>query len=118
MSIYFQVVCGKCSDYKAPLEYDGNKMSKVCKDCNSVLTGHIDSEEREGKKKGILEVSSGSCDLGSELHSIMYQLPHAVLSEKRTSYNLYIYIQLRKKIRRPRTVVVNSAAVRSVGNTL
>uniref|UniRef100_A0A8C1GLX8 FYVE, RhoGEF and PH domain containing 4a n=3 Tax=Cyprinus carpio TaxID=7962 RepID=A0A8C1GLX8_CYPCA len=61
------VVCGKCSDYKAPLEYDGNRINKVCKDCNSILTGHIDSEEREGKKKGILEVSSGSCDLGSEL---------------------------------------------------
>lgn len=89
---FIQVVCGKCSDYKAPLEYDGNRINKVCKDCNSILTGHIDSEEREGKKKGILEVSSGSCDLGSELHTIMYQWPHTVLSEKRTSHNLYIYI--------------------------
>ncbi|XP_016386310.1 FYVE, RhoGEF and PH domain-containing protein 4-like isoform X2 [Sinocyclocheilus rhinocerous] len=52
------VVCGKCSDYKAPLEYDGNRMNKVCKDCNSILTGHIDSEEREGKKKGILEIEA------------------------------------------------------------
>uniref|UniRef100_A0A9J8DBW7 FYVE, RhoGEF and PH domain containing 4a n=1 Tax=Cyprinus carpio carpio TaxID=630221 RepID=A0A9J8DBW7_CYPCA len=32
------VVCGKCSDYKAPLEYDGNRINKVCKDCNSILT--------------------------------------------------------------------------------
>lgn len=52
------VVCGKCSDYKAPLEYDGNKMNKVCKDCNSILSGHTDSEEREGKKKGILEIEA------------------------------------------------------------
>ncbi|XP_026143021.1 FYVE, RhoGEF and PH domain-containing protein 4-like isoform X2 [Carassius auratus] len=52
------VVCGKCSDYKAPLEYDGNKINKVCKDCNSILTGHTDSEEREGKKKGILEIEA------------------------------------------------------------
>uniref|UniRef100_A0A8C2IGI1 FYVE, RhoGEF and PH domain containing 4a n=1 Tax=Cyprinus carpio TaxID=7962 RepID=A0A8C2IGI1_CYPCA len=52
------VVCGKCSDYKAPLEYDGNRINKVCKDCNSILTGHIDSEEREGKKKGILEIEA------------------------------------------------------------
>ncbi|XP_058606713.1 FYVE, RhoGEF and PH domain-containing protein 4a isoform X2 [Onychostoma macrolepis] len=52
------VVCGKCSDYKAPLEYDGNRMNKVCKDCKSILTGHIDSEEREGKKKGILEIEA------------------------------------------------------------
>uniref|UniRef100_A0A672LNP4 FYVE, RhoGEF and PH domain-containing protein 4-like n=1 Tax=Sinocyclocheilus grahami TaxID=75366 RepID=A0A672LNP4_SINGR len=69
------VVCGKCSDYKAPLEYDGNRMNKVCKDCNSILTGNIDSEEREGKKKGILEVSSGSCDLGfgrkSDVHELL-----------------------------------------------
>uniref|UniRef100_A0A671SAN7 FYVE, RhoGEF and PH domain-containing protein 4-like n=1 Tax=Sinocyclocheilus anshuiensis TaxID=1608454 RepID=A0A671SAN7_9TELE len=57
------VVCWKCSDYKATLEYEGNKMNKVCKDCFCILTGHIDSEEREGKKKGILEVSSGSCEI-------------------------------------------------------
>lgn len=51
-----QVVCWKCSDNKAPLEYDGNKMNKVCRDCYSILKGHTDSEEKEGKKKGILEV--------------------------------------------------------------
>lgn len=56
---FIQVVCSKCSDYKAPLEYDGNKMNKVCKDCYCILKGHIESEEREGKKKGILEVSPG-----------------------------------------------------------
>ncbi|CAG5958514.1 unnamed protein product [Menidia menidia] len=33
------VVCYKCSDNKAPLEYDGNKMNKVCRDCFSILTG-------------------------------------------------------------------------------
>ncbi|XP_063052983.1 FYVE, RhoGEF and PH domain-containing protein 4a isoform X2 [Engraulis encrasicolus] len=48
------VVCWKCSEYKAPLEYDGNKMNKVCKDCFSILTGN--TEEKEGKKKGILEL--------------------------------------------------------------
>ncbi|XP_052387314.1 FYVE, RhoGEF and PH domain-containing protein 4 isoform X1 [Carassius gibelio] len=52
------VVCWKCSDYKATLEYDANKMSKVCKDCFCILTGHRDSEEREGKKKGILEIEA------------------------------------------------------------
>nr|XP_055029778.1 FYVE, RhoGEF and PH domain-containing protein 4a isoform X2 [Misgurnus anguillicaudatus] len=50
------VVCWKCSDYKAPLEYEGNKMNKVCKDCFCYLTGHTDGEEKEGKKKGILEL--------------------------------------------------------------
>lgn len=48
------MVCWKCSDYKAHLEYDGNKLNKVCKDCYHVLTGCTDSEEK--KKKGILEV--------------------------------------------------------------
>uniref|UniRef100_A0A3Q3VPX1 Uncharacterized protein n=1 Tax=Mola mola TaxID=94237 RepID=A0A3Q3VPX1_MOLML len=32
------VVCWKCSDNKVPLEYDGNKLNKVCKDCYSILT--------------------------------------------------------------------------------
>lgn len=57
MFFFSQVVCWKCSDNKAPLEYDGNKMNKVCRDCYSILKGHTDSEEKEGKKKGILEVS-------------------------------------------------------------
>uniref|UniRef100_A0A8C5SYX2 FYVE, RhoGEF and PH domain containing 4 n=1 Tax=Laticauda laticaudata TaxID=8630 RepID=A0A8C5SYX2_LATLA len=33
------VVCWKCSDYKAHLEYDGNKLNKVCKDCYHIITG-------------------------------------------------------------------------------
>ncbi|XP_029969873.1 FYVE, RhoGEF and PH domain-containing protein 4-like [Salarias fasciatus] len=33
------VVCWRCSDNKAALEYDGNKLNKVCRDCYSVLTG-------------------------------------------------------------------------------
>lgn len=51
----FQVVCWKCSDNKVPLEYDGNKINKVCKDCFSILKGE---GLTEGKKKGILEVRS------------------------------------------------------------
>ncbi|XP_046720288.1 FYVE, RhoGEF and PH domain-containing protein 4a isoform X2 [Silurus meridionalis] len=62
------VVCWKCSDNKAPLEYDGNKMNKVCRDCYSILKGHTDSEEKEGKKKGILEIEAAQFS-GS---SIMY----------------------------------------------
>nr|XP_014348103.1 PREDICTED: FYVE, RhoGEF and PH domain-containing protein 4 isoform X2 [Latimeria chalumnae] len=50
------VVCWKCSDYKASLEYDNNKANKVCRDCFSILTGSTDSEEK--KKKGILEIES------------------------------------------------------------
>ncbi|XP_026863318.2 FYVE, RhoGEF and PH domain-containing protein 4 isoform X1 [Electrophorus electricus] len=54
------VVCWKCSDYRTTLEYDGNRVSKVCKDCYSVLTGRAAREEgSEGKKRGILEVEAG-----------------------------------------------------------
>lgn len=48
------MVCWKCSDYKAQLEYDGGKLSKVCKDCYQIISGFTDSEEK--KRKGILEV--------------------------------------------------------------
>ncbi|XP_040893475.1 FYVE, RhoGEF and PH domain-containing protein 4a isoform X7 [Toxotes jaculatrix] len=49
------VVCWKCSDNKAALEYDSNKMNKVCRDCFSILTGE---RVTEGKKKGILEIEA------------------------------------------------------------
>uniref|UniRef100_A0A8C3A764 FYVE, RhoGEF and PH domain containing 4a n=1 Tax=Cyclopterus lumpus TaxID=8103 RepID=A0A8C3A764_CYCLU len=49
------VVCWKCSDNKVALEYDGNKMNKVCRDCLSILSGET---RAEGKKKGILEIEA------------------------------------------------------------
>uniref|UniRef100_A0A8C5FT39 FYVE, RhoGEF and PH domain containing 4a n=1 Tax=Gadus morhua TaxID=8049 RepID=A0A8C5FT39_GADMO len=33
------VVCWKCSDNKVALQYDNNKVNKVCRDCFSILTG-------------------------------------------------------------------------------
>ncbi|XP_055078214.1 FYVE, RhoGEF and PH domain-containing protein 4a isoform X2 [Periophthalmus magnuspinnatus] len=50
------VVCWKCSDNKVQLEYDGNKMNKVCYDCYRTLKGETVSEEN--KKKGILEIEA------------------------------------------------------------
>ncbi|XP_028813380.1 FYVE, RhoGEF and PH domain-containing protein 4-like isoform X1 [Denticeps clupeoides] len=52
------VVCWKCSDNKVPLEYDGMKMSKVCRDCYCILTGHTDSEDAGVKRRGILEIEA------------------------------------------------------------
>ncbi|XP_077372045.1 FYVE, RhoGEF and PH domain-containing protein 4a [Festucalex cinctus] len=49
------VVCWKCSDNKVALEYDGNKVNKVCRDCFSILTGETITE---GKRKGILEIEA------------------------------------------------------------
>lgn len=51
-----QVVCWKCSDNKVALEYDGNKLNKVCKSCYSILTGQR-GERLDGKKRRSLEVS-------------------------------------------------------------
>uniref|UniRef100_A0A672HFJ8 FYVE, RhoGEF and PH domain-containing protein 4-like n=1 Tax=Salarias fasciatus TaxID=181472 RepID=A0A672HFJ8_SALFA len=50
------VVCWKCSDNKVALEYDANKLNKVCKDCYAILKGE---SVTEGKKKGILEIEAG-----------------------------------------------------------
>ncbi|KFQ27958.1 FYVE, RhoGEF and PH domain-containing protein 2, partial [Mesitornis unicolor] len=49
------VVCARCSDYKAELQYDNNRLNRVCQECYVFLTGHVVPEEREGKHKGILE---------------------------------------------------------------
>lgn len=48
------VVCWKCSDNKVALEYDGNKLNKVCKACYSILTSQR-GERADGKKRRILE---------------------------------------------------------------
>uniref|UniRef100_A0A8D0H094 FYVE, RhoGEF and PH domain containing 2 n=1 Tax=Sphenodon punctatus TaxID=8508 RepID=A0A8D0H094_SPHPU len=52
------VVCARCSDYKAQLQYDMNRPNRVCLECYVFLTGHLVHEEREGKHKGILEKES------------------------------------------------------------
>uniref|UniRef100_A0A8C8VQM2 FYVE, RhoGEF and PH domain containing 4 n=1 Tax=Pelusios castaneus TaxID=367368 RepID=A0A8C8VQM2_9SAUR len=63
------VVCWKCSDYKAHLEYDGNKLNKVCKDCYHIIKGCTDSEEK--KKKGILEIESAEVSGNSVICSFL-----------------------------------------------
>lgn len=51
-----QVVCWKCSDNKVALEYDGNRLNKVCKSCYSILSAQR-GERPEGKRRQTLEVS-------------------------------------------------------------
>lgn len=50
------MVCWKCLDSKVALEYDGNKLNKVCKACYSTLTGQREERVEENKRR-ILEVS-------------------------------------------------------------
>ncbi|XP_029455888.1 LOW QUALITY PROTEIN: FYVE, RhoGEF and PH domain-containing protein 4 [Rhinatrema bivittatum] len=63
------VVCWKCSDYKAQLQYDSNKLNKVCKDCYHILSGCTDSEEK--KKKGILEIEAAEVSENSVICSFL-----------------------------------------------
>lgn len=51
-----QVVCARCSDYRAELKYDGNRPNRVCFDCYTFLTGNVLPEDKEDKKRGILVV--------------------------------------------------------------
>ncbi|XP_008282700.1 FYVE, RhoGEF and PH domain-containing protein 4-like [Stegastes partitus] len=44
------VVCWRCSDNKVALEYDGNKLNKVCKTCFSILTGQR-GDKVDGKRR-------------------------------------------------------------------
>lgn len=51
-----QVVCAKCSDYRAELKYDDNRPNRVCFHCYTFLTGNVLPEDREDRRRGILEV--------------------------------------------------------------
>ncbi|XP_053574993.1 FYVE, RhoGEF and PH domain-containing protein 4 isoform X2 [Bombina bombina] len=64
------VVCWKCSDYKAPLEYDSGKFNKVCKDCHQILRGGTESDDKE-KKRGILEIESAEVSGNSVICSFL-----------------------------------------------
>ncbi|NXH23404.1 FGD2 protein, partial [Bucco capensis] len=49
------VVCARCSAYRAELQYDGNRLNRVCQECYSFLTGHVLLQDQERKHRGILE---------------------------------------------------------------
>ncbi|XP_036173349.1 FYVE, RhoGEF and PH domain-containing protein 2 isoform X2 [Myotis myotis] len=52
------VVCARCSDYRAELKYDANRPNRVCLHCYTFLTGHVLPEDKEDKRRGILEKGS------------------------------------------------------------
>ncbi|XP_030171263.1 FYVE, RhoGEF and PH domain-containing protein 2 isoform X3 [Lynx canadensis] len=57
------VVCAKCSDYRAELKYDDNRPNRVCFHCYTFLTGSVLPEDKEDRRRGILEKGSAA---GSE----------------------------------------------------
>ncbi|XP_012502110.1 PREDICTED: FYVE, RhoGEF and PH domain-containing protein 2 [Propithecus coquereli] len=54
------VVCARCSDYRAPLKYDDNRPNRVCFSCYTLLTGNVLPEDKEDKRRGILEKGSSA----------------------------------------------------------
>ena len=57
----FQVVCGKCSEFRARLSYDNNRANRVCVDCYTTLVGVPPSpaclSSSTHRRRSILEVS-------------------------------------------------------------
>ncbi|XP_049746899.1 FYVE, RhoGEF and PH domain-containing protein 2 isoform X3 [Elephas maximus indicus] len=54
------VVCAKCSDYRAKLKYDDNRPNRVCCNCYTFLTGNLLPDDKEDKRRGILEKGSAA----------------------------------------------------------
>uniref|UniRef100_UPI00398F6A1D FYVE, RhoGEF and PH domain-containing protein 4-like n=1 Tax=Pristiophorus japonicus TaxID=55135 RepID=UPI00398F6A1D len=65
------VVCGKCSDYKAKLHYDEDRLNRVCRDCHNELNGEAGCEEKE-RKRGILEKESAGVSGNSLMCSFLH----------------------------------------------
>uniref|UniRef100_A0A668ABI5 FYVE, RhoGEF and PH domain containing 4b n=1 Tax=Myripristis murdjan TaxID=586833 RepID=A0A668ABI5_9TELE len=65
------VVCWKCSDNKVALEYDGNKLNKVCKVCYSILTGQDRRERADSKKRGTLEMEASPVSSDAVMSSFL-----------------------------------------------
>ncbi|KAM9520057.1 FYVE, RhoGEF and PH domain-containing protein 2 isoform 2-T3 [Guaruba guarouba] len=68
------VVCARCSDYRAELQYDGNRLNRVCQECYVFLMGHVVLEDREEKHKGILEKEAAEVSGRSLLCSSLQML--------------------------------------------
>ncbi|KAL4645855.1 FYVE, RhoGEF and PH domain-containing protein 2 [Arapaima gigas] len=54
-----QVVCWRCSDFKAPLPYDGDRLNRVCRNCYGILAGQPESPAAAERRRGVLEKEAG-----------------------------------------------------------
>ncbi|XP_053458464.1 FYVE, RhoGEF and PH domain-containing protein 2 isoform X2 [Nycticebus coucang] len=54
------VICAKCSNYRAHLKYDDNRPNRVCYACYTFLTGNVLPEDKDDKRRGILEKGSSA----------------------------------------------------------
>ncbi|KAM7135568.1 FYVE, RhoGEF and PH domain-containing protein 2 isoform 2-T2 [Molossus nigricans] len=60
------VVCARCSDYRAELKFDDNRPNRVCFNCYTFLTGNVLPEDKEDKRRGILEGSAAGSEQSLE----------------------------------------------------
>ncbi|KPP63239.1 FYVE, RhoGEF and PH domain-containing protein 2-like [Scleropages formosus] len=80
-----QVVCWRCSDFKAALQYDSDRVNRVCRDCYAILVGQPDGPAVSERKRGILEVREGGAFPHACAHRYLPHLdgsPLAVSSQK------------------------------------
>lgn len=83
------VVCWKCSDHKAALEYDGYKLNKVCKTCYLILTYQRGEQPRtESEPHGIPSIMTGILHYGDNPKTV--QRMWTVLPENEPTV-LYLY---------------------------
>ena len=80
-----QVVCGKCSEFRARLSYDNNRTNRVCVDCYAMLVGVSPVPgtlpSSATRRRSILEVSGtppGGLNI-SQLYSL--EFPSFVLCQ-------------------------------------
>ncbi|KAM4712257.1 FYVE, RhoGEF and PH domain-containing protein 4-like [Anableps anableps] len=75
------VVCWKCSDNKVALEYDGNRLNKVCKACYSILAGQR-AERMERKKRRMLESEAYPGSLDSILSGFLQYSDNSMICQE------------------------------------
>ncbi|XP_069489523.1 FYVE, RhoGEF and PH domain-containing protein 2 isoform X2 [Ambystoma mexicanum] len=68
------VVCAKCSDYKAVLQYDQKRLNRVCMECFTFLNGELISHDQDERKRGILEKESAEVSKRSLVCSFLHLL--------------------------------------------
>lgn len=66
-----QVVCGKCSEFRARLWYDNNRTNRVCVDCYAMLVGVSPGPgaltSGTNRRRSILEVGGDARPCGPTL---------------------------------------------------
>lgn len=114
------MVCAKCSDYRAELRYDGNRPNRVCFRCFTFLTGNVLPENKEDKRRGILEVRAQGLPWQRCAGAHRLLAPPSVLSDQPAGVPLPILLSARGpgEVREDARTVQLNAAPRFQGGSL